>query len=257
MKRVRIVLGSLFAILLLAILLLLVKGAIPQDATYHSFADERSLLGIPNAWNTVSNAAFFFAGAYGIFETKRCRFPFETWERTAYFVFFFGVLLTALGSGYYHLAPSTPRLFWDRLPMTLGFTSFFSLWVGERVSLPLGKKLLGPLLLLGVVSMIYWRLTEEAGHGDLRLYGIVQFFPILATPLLLTLPGTRPEARYIGYLLGFYSVAKVLESYDAQIWALTQGAFGGHALKHIAAAFGALAVALRVRTLGTKPLHFS
>jgi hypothetical protein len=57
MTRVRIVLGSRLAILVIAILLLFVKGAVPQNEAYHRFADDRTLLGVPDAWNTVSNAA--------------------------------------------------------------------------------------------------------------------------------------------------------------------------------------------------------
>ena len=34
----------------------------------------------------------------------------------AYVVFFSGVMLTALGSGYYHLVPANEPLAWDRLP---------------------------------------------------------------------------------------------------------------------------------------------
>ena len=33
------------------------------------------------------------------------------------------MLLTAVGSSYYHLAPDNERLFWDRLPMTIAFSS--------------------------------------------------------------------------------------------------------------------------------------
>lgn len=249
-RRVQLVLGFLIAILGVASIALLVKGPVPQDEAYHQFADQRTLLGVPHAWNALSNVAFLLAGVYGLYETLRSRFAFEPWERAGYILFFAGVWLTAFGSAYYHLSPSTPRLFWDRLPMTLGFTSFFALWMGERVSLALGKRMLVPLLLLGIGSMLYWRMSEQAGHGDLRLYGIVQFFPIVATPALMLLSGSRPDARYVGYLLGFYSVAKVLESFDERIWLATNGLFGGHAWKHVAAALGALAVAQRVKKFG-------
>src|SRR5690349_14162088 len=38
---------------------------IPQDPSYHSFADQRTILGIRNFWNLVSNGAFLLAGALG------------------------------------------------------------------------------------------------------------------------------------------------------------------------------------------------
>ena len=48
----------------LAILLLL--PPIPQDPSYHQFADQRTLLGIPNFWNVVSNLPFVVVGAMGL-----------------------------------------------------------------------------------------------------------------------------------------------------------------------------------------------
>lgn len=38
-----------------------------------------------------------------------------------YRIFFVGVLLTGLGSAYYHWRRDNATLFWDRLPMTIGF----------------------------------------------------------------------------------------------------------------------------------------
>src|ERR1700686_61603 len=40
-------------------------GPIPQDPRYDLFADTRSMLGIPNAGNVLSNLAFLLAGAAG------------------------------------------------------------------------------------------------------------------------------------------------------------------------------------------------
>ena len=39
---------------------------IPQPQTYHRFADQRTLLGIPNFWNVVSNLPFILVGAMGL-----------------------------------------------------------------------------------------------------------------------------------------------------------------------------------------------
>ena len=41
--------------------------------------------------------------------------------RRSWFVFFLGVALVFLGSGYYHYAPNDDSLVWDRLPMTVAF----------------------------------------------------------------------------------------------------------------------------------------
>jgi len=53
---------------------------------------------------------------------------------------------------------------------------------------PLGVVLLAPLVLLGAASVGgYWTRTESLGRGDLRFYYLVQFYPLIAIPLLLAL----------------------------------------------------------------------
>ena len=42
---------------------LLLLPPILQDQSYHRFADERTLFGIPNFWNVVSNVPFIAVGA--------------------------------------------------------------------------------------------------------------------------------------------------------------------------------------------------
>ena len=63
-----------------------------------------------------------------------------------YLTLFEGVALTALGSGYYHLAPDNARLVWDRLPMTIGFMGLLAAVLAERVSVPVARRLFVPLL---------------------------------------------------------------------------------------------------------------
>src|SRR2546423_861902 len=92
---------------------------IPQDPAYHHFADRRAWLGIPNALDVLSNLPFLIVGLAGLLTVLRGSHPStafaDRWERRAWTILFAGVALVAFGSGYYHLAPSTPRLFWDRL----------------------------------------------------------------------------------------------------------------------------------------------
>jgi hypothetical protein len=45
---------------------LLLLPPISQDQSYHQFADQRTLLGIPNFWNVVSNIPFIAIGAVGL-----------------------------------------------------------------------------------------------------------------------------------------------------------------------------------------------
>ncbi len=151
-------------------------------------------------------------------------------EKGAWLLFFLGVAATAFGSSWYHWAPSNDTLLWDRLPMTLGFMGFFAGIVGERISERAYRLLLWPLLGIGVASVLYWYATERQGHGDLRLYGLVQFFPLLLIPLIMALYRPRySHSRYIFFALAWYAAAKGLEYWDRAIYTATSGLVGGHA----------------------------
>jgi hypothetical protein len=124
--------------------------------------------------------------------------------------------------------------------MTVVFMSLLALLIGDRIGPRAGRMLLGPLIVLGTGSVLWWRLTEAAGRGDLRLYALVQFFPMLAIPLMLLLfPGRYHGAAGFGWMLGWYALAKVFELLDQQIFAIG-GVVSGHTLKHVAAGIAVL-----------------
>lgn len=212
---------------------------IPQDPAYHAMADQRTLLGIPNFANAMSNLAFLVAGLAGLRATARSCFA-DTWERQPWFALFVGTLLTAFGSTWYHLAPDDSRLVWDRLPMTVAFMGLLTATIAERLGLHSARKAFAPLLLLGIASVLYWTWT-----GDLLLYIFVQFGSLLAVVALLALR----RARYRGtewLITGLvaYAVAKVLESQDHAIYNVGQ-IISGHTGKHLLAAAGVYCFAIR------------
>src|SRR5258706_12833060 len=110
---------------------------IVQDPNYHRFADDRAFLGIANAADTLTNAAFLVAGVLGLIFLWRERASGSRHfvvpeEMRAYWILFCAVTLTAFGSAYYHLGPDDARLTWDRLPMSLWFTPLLAATVSER-----------------------------------------------------------------------------------------------------------------------------
>jgi hypothetical protein len=227
---------------------------IPQDPQYHAFADDRTMLGVPNFLNVFSNVAFLVVGVLGLHlllrHDLRTDGPvLEPAERWPLLVLFAGVLLTAFGSAYYHLAPDNDRLVWDRLPMTIAFMGLFASMIGERVSVRAGTWLLWPLVWLGCASVLTWHLGERRGAGDLRLYGFVVFYPLVSIPLLMwLLPARYTRDGDVFVALGWYLVAKVVE-----LGFLDHGIFAaghvvsGHTLKHLAAALGTFWLFLRIR----------
>ncbi|MBX3199532.1 MAG: hypothetical protein KF894_15465 [Labilithrix sp.] len=246
------------------------QGPIAQADGYHRFADTRTLGGIPNALNVLSNVPFLLVGWAGLSFLRRgpTRDPdgpyrpgahtaFESLrERPAYVLFFTGVLLTAFGSGWYHLAPSTARLFWDRLPMTIAFTALFAAMIAERVSVYWSRMLLLPFVFMGIASVVVWRVSEERGAGDLRLYLFVQLFPMLALPLLMLLFRPRySRGAELFVVVLVYAGAKALEHFDEKIWEATSRIVGGHALKHVVAALGIWLVLDMLKKRGRAPLR--
>src|SRR5262249_39117387 len=131
--------------------------------------------------------------------------------------FFAGVALTCFGSAYYHLAPDDARLFWDRLPMTVAFMSLFAVVLGERLGPGGGAAMFVRRLAVGAYSVLYWRLTD-----DLRMYYYVQFYSLLALPLMLLLfPARYTATADLVVALGWYVLAKMLEEADARIFERT------------------------------------
>jgi hypothetical protein len=211
---------------------------IPQPLSYHDFADQRALLGIPNFGDVASNLLFAASGVWGLVALLRApgrELFIDSRERWAYVFVFLGLLLTAIGSSYYHLAPDNARLVWDRLPMTLAFMGLVAAMVSERVSVPAGFYLLPPLLLVGVGSVVHWWHTEAIGAGDLRFYAAVQVYAVLVLPVLLLLPPRYTRNSDFVVIFVFYVLAKICETADRQIFSLDQRTISGHTLKHLAA----------------------
>jgi hypothetical protein len=159
--------------------------------------------------------------------------------RIAYITFFIGLVITSIGSSYYHWNPNNASLVWDRLPMTISFMAFFTVVLGENISISFAKRLFIPLIVTGIFSVVYWIMTESNGAGDLRPYVLVQFLPVIMIPLILWLyPSPFDGQRYIILVLGAYVVAKLMEHFDHEIHNVL-GVISGHSIKHVVAAFGA------------------
>lgn len=235
-RRQRI--GILIALAVVLLVALALTPPLPQPQDYHRFADQRTIIGVPHALNVLSNLAFLMVGGAGLsFLIGRRGVFLDPLERLPYLILFLGVALTCFGSGYYHLAPDNHRLVWDRLPMTIGFTALFAAILGERVSLRGALRGLPIFMLGGLGSVLFWIYTESAGRGDLRPYVFVQFYPVIAIPLMVALfPPLYNRGFDVFWVVGFYVLAKILELADAAIFAASGNLVSGHALKHLAAA---------------------
>lgn len=226
-----------------------------QDHRYHAFADGRTLLGIPNAANVLSNAAFLAAGLAGTAVVLRRRGAAErAGGRAAWLVLFLGVVAVAAGSSWYHLAPSNDTLFWDRLAMSVGFAGFVAALVGDRAGPRAGARVLAPLVAISAASVLHWVATEHAGAGDLRAYVLVQAGSVAAVPIVLArFPRREGTAGWCG-AAALYLAAKVAEAADGAVLRAT-GIVSGHTLKHLLAALAiAVLAGMLARRAGGRPI---
>ena len=223
---------ALLIVMLASLLGLILLPPIVQNQNYHDFADQRTLFGIPHFWNVVSNIPFIGIGAAGLWQFGRS---------SATMLLFLSIFLTGFGSGYYHLDPNDQTLFWDRLPMAIGFMAILAIAIEERVDRRGGTILLWPLTAIGVFSLLLWRWT-----GDLRLYAWVQFFPCLALPLIFLLFAPRFSGAIYWLLAAMlYGLAKLFEFYDSAIYSAGT-ILSGHTLKHLLSVAASLAIVGRL-----------
>ena len=250
-RRLKILLGAA----LIVVVAVFLFPAIPQNEAYHNFADKRALLSIPNFLNVASNAFFLLVGASGIAfvfrsPSKDKVYLIDSRERWPYFAFFLGVAITAFGSSWYHLNPNDTTIVWDRIPMAISFMALVAAVVAERISTKVGVWLLGPLIALGIASVVYWSATQSNGHGDLRPYAVTQFGGLVVLVLIIALfPARYTRGSDFVIAFGFYIVAKIFETTDRAIFSLAH-VISGHTIKHIVAAFSVYWILrmLRLRT---------
>ncbi len=217
-----------------------------QNLAYHNFADTRGWLGIPRFGDVASNAALLAAGLAGLAVWRR-RPDSERPARIVQGLFFAAVAVTALGSAYYHWAPDSQRLLWDRLPLGLVAACFPALVLADRARLTGASGwALAAWLAYGPLSVLYWYFGDAQGTGVLWPYTLVKLVGILTC---LGFLAVLPPRHSLGamYVLGLalYVVAGVTEAKDAAIFAAT-GFVSGHTLKHLLAALGVAGLAWMV-----------
>jgi hypothetical protein len=218
---------------------------INQNPSFHNFADQREIFNVPNFYNVFTNLPFVIIGLVGLLLFLRKNG--DNTHSPAYLILFIGVIGIGFGSAWYHYHPTNSSLVWDRIPMTITFMSYFSIIVRSYVNRRLGSLILFPLLILGVISVYYWYITEQNENGDLRLYAWVQFYPMLCIPLILFLyPASTSVKLKIISLIVVYAMAKIAEQADEIIFDFHQ-VISGHSLKHLLASVSVLLILLTLK----------
>src|SRR5207237_7647105 len=147
------------------------------------------------------------------------------------------MLATALGSAWYHAAPSGARLVWDRLPMTLLTAAIVALVLADRLHPAFGRVAWWPLALLGAASVLWWAWTDRAGGGgDLLLYIVVRIGAGLGIAFLLLLRrGRYTHSAWLVAAMTLGVIMTVCEGLDYEIYVATRNIISGHSVKHLLA----------------------
>lgn len=234
-------LTGLIILLLLAIFL----PSIAQDQNYHNFADQRTLFGVKNALDTLSNLAFIIVGLFGLVNFYNNQYiKISNSFSVLLTLFFISIILTGVASFYYHLNPNDFTLVFDRLALTLVFTFILAMLASIRISTRSGFHTLAELIILAPLSVLLWNY-----NGNLTPYAVLQFGGIEIIVLTLLLTKAQKQSPCFTSLIILYALAKVAEFYDIEIFNLSQNLISGHTLKHL---IGALAVLIFISPLKIK-----
>lgn len=231
------------AILTLAAIAMGLHGPIHQPESYHAFADARGFLGLPNAADVLSNIGFALAALWGLwtFRHAQARQALGA-SAPGYMLFIAALLLTAIGSAYYHLAPDDGRLVWDRVPIALACAGLLAGALADSHVRPYSIRLTALLAAAAIASVWWWSAT-----ADLRPYLLMQAAPLVLIPIWqATARAPLIERAAFGAAIALYVAAKVAELGDHAIYEAL-GFASGHTLKHVlAAAASAVVVAALV-----------
>jgi hypothetical protein len=214
-------------------------GYLPRwdPPVYFEFADRRSWFGIENTLDVLSNLAFLWVGGYWwkkLSAVPRGRAGVGLSAYLPLYRFVAGAsILTGFGSMWFHWNPNIETLFWDRLPMTLGFSGMIALIVSDRFAIGVGRKLAVGLVVLSVSHLMLW----NAGLSDLRPYIVLQYGGILLAVALVMVRwkwGVLSNSAIFAAIF-LYGLAKVFEMKDLAVFEAT-ASVSGHTIKHLLAA---------------------
>jgi hypothetical protein len=226
--------GLVGAAIALYAVLRLVFGPLPQDPSYHILADIRRCGPVPAPTARAEQPSILAAGLAGVLLWRRVHIRPE--ERAAYALLVAGMLLTAIGSAYYHWSPCDARLVCDRLPMTLVLAALLTFLLTDRIGAAFSTVALWPIAALGAASVLWWAWTRWLGADDLLLYLIVRIGTGVAIACLLLLRrGRYSRAGWLWAALALDIIMTVAERLDNEIYAATGMFVSGHNVKHLLA----------------------
>ncbi|MCL2308694.1 MAG: alkaline phytoceramidase [Proteobacteria bacterium] len=229
---------------------LYVYGPISQPLSYHDFADQRMIGGVPHGADVWSNLGFALVGLWGLirlFSQRHHPQLRQGWP--GYALFLLALIGTAIGSALYHWAPDNIRLIWDRLPIALACAGLLAAVRCETLCSGEGWAAAAALGIVAAASVAWWYITGVCGQDDLRPYLLLQCLPLVLIPLWQRAHRALvADQKAFLWAIGFYFLAKVAELGDSMLFDSLH-VVSGHTLKHL---FATLAAAVIVWRLGER-----
>lgn len=228
---------GLIGVGILWVMLALLGPHVAQYADYHDFADQSQWWGLRHLGDVWSNVPIMAMGGWGAWRGRQSLLG-HVWpalyERQQ--LFFYGLMLTGLGSFFYHMAPNDQTLWLDRLGMCVAFAGMLGMTLTHRCSDRAGQVMVYAALIAGPFSLWLWQYS-----GSLWAWSVYQGGGMLLIIVMACLPArTQRYPVYLAVVMICYGVAKLCELGDHQIYVLTQSWVSGHTLKHVFSALAGL-----------------
>ena len=238
----------LAAFVLLGWLVAALAPAVMLPESYHSFADQRAWLAVPNVIDVFTNLPFAVVGWYMVLASTRARGQLSSAHFVLGCVTGVGLMATMLCSSIYHLRPDAAGLALDRVGMSLAFAGVLGLAAANRIS-----DRAGWWLACAVGLLAPWAAAWDWHTGNMTPWAVLQGGGLVLLLALAICP-ERPASMRIPLwsVLGFYAVAKILELADGPVLALTHGLISGHSAKHLVAALALWPVASSLQRFSRK-----
>jgi hypothetical protein len=206
--------------------------------TRHSYTDQRSLCGLNNAFNVLSNLVLIAAGCYWlnwIFRTKnislKCRKGL--YETRLYATFFAAVILAGIQSAWYHLFQSQLGLLGTYLLSNIVMLSLLSAIIAERVNLRIGLHSCIPFIFISMLISFYWYIYQTDNQLSHLWYFLTYLIPSLS---IMTIIVARPKyggIKHITFAFCNTFIALGVSCLDEAIYTLTRHMISGQSLHNI------------------------
>jgi hypothetical protein len=231
----------------------------------HPFVDARSMFGIPNTFDVLSNLPMLVVGLIGLWRLLPIRGVISDamasadprnalYEKPARLAFA-GLALTCLGSSLYHWHPVPATLALDRMGMAVTFAGVLAWAVAERLQVIWAFRFALVVMVAGGVSVA---LSLWSGH--VLPWAVLQFGGlalVLVHAVVTVREGTLTGLCKVKWLalVVLYVLAKWLEVQDEQIFLWTRERISGHTLKHLAAALAMVPLVLSLTNAVKMPIQ--